>query len=295
MRGKIHTWQKLALWIPYAWLALFFLAPFLFVLKISLADPALAQPPYTPLLSEQGGGLALNVSFDNYRYVFSDTLYPFSYLNSIRLALYSTFGCLLLGFPMAYGIAHARPAARGILLLLAILPFWISFLLRVYAWMGILSNGGILNTLLLKLGITEQPLTLLYTEPAVLIGMIYSYLPFMVLPLYAVLERLDQELIDAAADLGASPLRVLTDVIVPLSLPGIAAGSLLVFIPSMGEFVVPALLGDSDILMIGRVLYDEFFVNRDWPAAAAATVVLLLALALPYWLLRHAQRRSAPA
>jgi putrescine transport system permease protein len=276
------TWQRFALGIPYAWLLVFFLAPFLIVLKISVADPVVAQPPYTALFDlSRPEGERLSATAENFRFVLDDRIYLLTYLNSLELAGVATLLCLALGYPMAYGIARAQPGARSMLLLLVILPFWTSFLLRVYAWMGILNSRGALNGLLLWAGVIEKPLEILYTDTAIFIGMVYSYLPFMILPLYANLVRLDQDLLDAAADLGGRPSRVFRDVTFPLSIPGVIAGCLLVFIPAIGEFVIPALLGGSDSLMIGRVVYDEFFLNRDWPVASAVAVLLLLMLLVP--------------
>ena len=281
-RPRAPTWQRFGLAIPYAWLLFFFLAPFLLVLKISVADPVVAQPPFTPLFDPTAAkGLGLHATAENYRFVLGDRLYVLTYLNSLELAAATTLSCLALGYPMAYGIARAGAGTRSVLLLLVILPFWTSFLLRVYAWMGILNSRGIVNQLLLWLGAIDRPLELLYTNTAVLIGMVYSYLPFMILPLYANLARLDPDLLDAAADLGARPRRAFLDVTFPLSLPGVIAGCLLVLIPAIGEFVIPAVLGGSDSLMIGRVVYDEFFLNRDWPVAAAVAVLLLLLLLVP--------------
>jgi putrescine transport system permease protein len=286
-------WERLAVAVPYLWLLLFFLAPFAIILKISFADPVIASPPFTPLLQRAADGAArLHATFDNYRYLFEDRLYVLTYLNSLKLAFVSTLLCLLVGYPMAYAIARARSTTRTLLLLLVILPFWISFLLRVYAWVGILNTHGLLNTLLLHLGLIDEPLQIMYTNTAVYIGIVYSYLPFMILPLYANLERLDLDLRSAAADLGARPWQVFLDVTLPLSLPGIVAGSLLVFIPAMGEYVIPALLGGDGTLMIGRVVFDEFFSNRDWPVAAAVTVVLLMILVVPMMWFQHLQAKE---
>ena len=286
-------WERLAIVLPYAWLLLFFLAPFAIILKISFADPIIGRPPFTPLLDWATGALA--ATWDNYFFLFQDNLYYLTYLSSVKIALASTLLCLLVGYPMAYAIARASGAVRNILLLLVILPFWISFLLRVYAWIGILNTRGILNNLLIGIGVIDQPLPLLYTDFAVYLGIVYSYLPFMILPLYANLERLDLDLHAAAADLGSRPWQVLVDVTIPLSMPGIVAGCLLVFIPAIGEFVIPALLGAPDTLMIGRVLYDEFFINRDWPVAAAVAIVLLLLLVVPIMFFQQHQMKQAEA
>src|SRR5262245_15370647 len=292
-RATTPTWQRVGLAIPYAWLLLFFLAPFLIVLKISLADPIVAQPPFTPLF-DAARDPRLYLTSENYRFVLADRLYLLTYLNSIKLAAISTLLCLLVGYPMAYGIARSNPRTRNTLLLLVILPFWTSFLLRVYAWMGILNSHGTLNNFLLWTGLIDRPLEILYTNTAVFLGMAYSYLPFMILPLYANLARLDQDLIDAAADLGARPRQVFRDVTLPLSIPGVIAGCLLVFIPAIGEYVIPALLGGDDTLMIGRVVYDEFFLNRDWPVASTVAVLLLLLLLVPIAIFRRYESQGEP-
>ena len=281
-----RLWQRTVIGIPYLWLLLFFLAPFAIVLRISFADPIIGLPPFTPLYDAEQG---LYLTADNYRFLTEDDLYWVSYLKSIRIAAVATLLCLLIGYPMAYGIARAPGAWRHILLLLVILPFWTSFLLRVYAWMGMLAGHGVLNQALLGLGLVERPLHILYTDFAVYLGIVYSYLPFMILPLYATLERLDGDLLDAAADLGGRPRQAFFDITLPVSLPGVVAGCLLVFIPALGEFVIPALLGGLDTLMIGKTLYDEFFINRDWPLASAVATVLVLLLLAPIVLF---QRRS---
>ena len=273
-----RLWRCTVVGIPYFWLLVFFAIPFAIILKISFADPLIGQPPFTPLYDADQG---IYLTADNYRFLTEDDLYWVSYLKSIRIALVSTVLCLLLGFPMAYGIARARDAVRNLLLLLVILPFWTSFLLRVYAWMGMLSNQGVINKVLMALGITDQPMQFLYTDFAVYLGIVYSYLPFMILPLYATLEGLDDNLLDAAADLGGRPRNVFFDITLAMSAPGIIAGSMLVFIPALGEFVIPSLLGGLDTLMIGKTLYDEFFVNRDWPLASAVATVLVLILVVP--------------
>lgn len=282
-------WRRLTLAAPYLWLLVFFLAPFMIVLKISLADPIVAQPPFTPMLDETGQ-LALTV--DNFFFLFTDKLYAITYLRSVVMAAGATLLCLAIGFPMAYGIARARPATRNLLLLLIVLPFWISFLLRVYAWMGLMNNNGVINNLLLWAGVIDTPLQLMYTDFAIFVGLAYSYLPFMILPLYASLERMDLDLVEAAQDLGASRTAAFWDVTWPLARPGVIAGCLLVFIPAMGEYVIPFLLGGSETLLIGRVLFDEFFANRDWPLASAVAVVLLVLLVAPIVLLQHYQARE---
>lgn len=276
--GESMTWRRVAVALPYLWLLVFFLLPFAIILKISLADPIIAQPPFTPIFNEQGG---LSVTLDNFLFLLTDKLYAITYLKSVLMALAATVLCLLLGFPMAYGIARSAPSVRSLLLLLIVLPFWISFLLRVYAWMGLLNNYGVINNTLMWIGIIDQPIQIMYTDFAVFIGLTYSYLPFMILPLYATLERMDLDLIEAAQDLGASRTQSFWDVTWPLARPGVIAGCLLVFIPAMGEYVIPYLLGGPESLLIGRVLFDEFFVNRDWPLASSVAIVLLLLLVVP--------------
>ena len=287
--GGERLWRRAVVGVPYFWLLVFFAIPFVIILKISFADPLIGQPPFTPVYDADQG---FYLTADNYRFLAEDDLYWVSYLKSIRIALVSTLLCLLLGYPMAYGIARARGAARNLLLLMVILPFWTSFLLRVYAWMGMLSNQGVINKVLMAVGLTDQPVQFLYTDFAVYLGIVYSYLPFMILPLYAILEGLDENLLDAAADLGGRPRHVFFDITLPLSAPGVLAGSLLVFIPALGEFVIPSLLGGLDTLMIGKTLFDEFFVNRDWPLASAVATVLALILVVPIVLF---QRYSSTA
>ncbi|MDG0969923.1 MAG: ABC transporter permease subunit [Porticoccaceae bacterium] len=284
-------WRNFVIGVPYFWLLLFFLAPFAIVLKISFATPIVALPPFTPLLDlSANADHWLLATWDNYRFLTEDNLYWISYFKSIKIAAISTFICLLIGYPMAYGIARATATTRNILLMLVILPFWTSFLLRVYAWMGLLGKNGIVNSLLFNLGLINAPLQMLYTDIAVYLGIVYTYIPFMILPLYATLEKMDTSLHDAAADLGAKPWQTFIDVTLPLSKPGIIAGSLLVFIPAIGEYVIPALLGGIDSLMIGRTLYDEFFVNRDWPLAAAVATLLLVIVVIPIMLFQRSQQ-----
>jgi len=288
-----RQWLRWAVLGPYAWLLLFFLAPFFIILKISLADPIVALPPFTAMFDWTAAGWnKVQASFDNYLFLFQDPYYVTIYLNSVKMAAVSAVLCLLLGYPMAYYIARQPARRRSMLLLAVILPFWISFLLRVYAWIGLLNTHGVINQALLWLGVIDQPLSLIYNDFAVYLGIVYSYLPFMILPLYANLEKRDPDLEEAAADLGAKRWQVFVDVTLPLSLPGIIAGSLLVFIPAIGEFIIPALLGGSDTLMIGRALWDEFFINRDWPVASAVSVVLLLILVLPMMWFQKVQNRQ---
>lgn len=283
-------WKTIVLCFPYIWLLLFFLAPFFIVFKISLAESLIASPPFSKLL-EWGDGIfpAFNVSIDNYAYLWEDPLYIETYLNSLKIATISTLFCLLIGYPMAYAIVRTPGNMKYILLLLVMLPFWSSFLLRVYAWMGILADQGTINDLLIWLGLIDKPVRLLYTQFAVYIGIVYTYLPFMILPLYANMEKLDFSLNEAAADLGAKPTATFFSVTLPLTWPGVVAGSLLVFIPATGEFVIPDLLGGGNVLMIGRVLSSEFNANHDWPVASAVAIALLLVLVLPMMLYHRVQ------
>jgi putrescine transport system permease protein len=265
--------------LPFLWLLLFFVVPFIIVLKISFSDMDLAIPPYKPLLEWVGKNyLAIKLNFSNYAFLFTDKLYFEAFKNSVKVAFISTLLCLLVGYPMAYGIARAKPSTRSVLLLLVILPFWTSLLLRVYAWIGLLKANGVINNVLLSLGIIHEPMTMLFTPFAMYIGIVYSYLPFLILPLYANLEKMDWQLLEAAEDLGSRPWQAFYKITLPLSLNGILAGSMLVFIPVVGEFVIPVLLGGPNVLMIGRVLWDEFFANRAWPVASAVAIVLLLLL-----------------
>ena len=282
--------------LPYLWLLVFFLVPFAFVLKIALSEALIARPPYAPLLEwGEEAYLTVRLNLGNFLFLIEDDLYWKAYLNSAKIALISTAACLAIGYPMAYAIARSRPAWRNVFLMLVILPFWTSFLLRVYAWIGILKNNGVINNLLLGLGIIDEPIFMMQTDFAVYVGIVYSYLPFMILPLYANLERMDLSLLEAAADLGCRPFRTFVTVTLPLSLPGIIAGCMLVFIPAVGEFVIPALLGGPDTLMIGRVLWDEFFGNRDWPVASAVAIAVLLFLVVPIMVFQHFQARGAEA
>jgi putrescine transport system permease protein len=278
---------------PMLFLLVFFLIPFGFALKISVAEAALRIPPFTDLYTvTPDHHLRLVVSLANYKYLFTDEVYAVSYLYSIKTAFVSTLLCLLIGYPMAYGMARSSKATQGILMLVIILPFWTSFLLRVYALEGIIRDTGLLNTLLLWLGVIDHPLQIMRTTFAVYLGIVYSYLPFMILPLYATLEKLDHTLLEAASDLGSRPWRAFLDVTLPLSMPGVIAGSMLVFIPAIGEYVIPALLGGPDNLMIGRVLWDEFFANHDWPVAAAVSIAFLVLLAGPIALHQHYRVRQ---
>lgn len=293
-----RTWPaRLVVILPYVWLGAFFLAPFLIVLKISLSQTALAQPPYLPVLDIAAGWEGLKdflagLSLENYRLLASDDLYLGSYLRSLGIAGLSTLMLLVAGFPIAYALTRMPPRLQPVLVVLVILPFWTSFLIRVYAWMTILQREGLLNQALLALGVIDEPLAWLASDTAIYIGIVYSYLPFMVLPIYATLEKLDESLLEAAADLGARPWKAFWLVTVPLALPGVAAGALLCFIPIVGEFVIPDLLGGSESQMIGQVLWTEFFSNRDWPAASAVAVVLLCLLIVPVVIYQQMQWRA---
>lgn len=280
--------------LPMLYLAAFFLVPFLFVLKISFATSTIGQPPYTPLVAwTEDGALTLRLVFENYRLLLGDPLYVGAYLNSLQFATVATIACLVIGYPIAYGIARANPLARMVLLVLVILPFWTSSLLRSYALIGILRTNGVLNQVLMGLGIIDQPLEILHTNLAVHIGIVYNYLPFMILPLVANLMRLDFTLLEAAADLGARPASAFLRITLPLSIPGIIAGGLLVFIPAVGEFVIPDLLGGPDSLTIGRVLWTEFFTNRDWALAAAVAVAMLALIVIPIMLFEYFSERQS--
>ncbi len=282
-----------AIIVPYGWLLLFFLIPFLIVLKISFSDLKLGLPPYSPLTEwVEQGVLVIKLNFTNYSFIGTDALYLFTYLDSLIIAIIGTLGCLCIGYPMAYGIAKTDPPLRIVLLMMVILPFWTSFLLRVYAWIGILSPHGFLNTALIKIGLITTPLTLIDTTFATILGIIYCYLPFMILPLFASLEKIDHSLVEAAYDLGARPFQAFLRVIWPLSMPGVIAGSMLVLIPAVGEFVIPELLGGSQTLMIGKVIWNEFFTNRDWPVASALAVLMLIFLIIPIAIFQRLQERQ---
>lgn len=279
--------------VPFLWLLIFFLVPFAFVAQISLSEAAFQTPPYLPLLEWTADGrMIVTLNFGNYQFLASDSLYINAYLSSVKIAFVSTVIALLIGYPMAYFIARSKPGVRNVLLMLVILPFWSSFLLRVYAWIGFLKGNGVINNALMSLGIINEPLVMLQTDFAVYVGIVYTYLPFMILPLYTNLVKLDGALLEAAADLGARPVTLFFTVILPLSMPGIIAGSMLVFIPAIGEYVIPELLGGPDTLMIGRVLWDEFSANRDWPVAAAVAMAMLFVIVLPIMWLRQVQANN---
>ncbi|HUY83633.1 MAG TPA: ABC transporter permease subunit [Steroidobacteraceae bacterium] len=265
--------------LPYLWLLLFFAVPFAIVLKMSFSDVAMAIPPYKPLIVWYAKhALEIKLDLNNYAFLFTDKLYGDAFFNSIKVAFVSTVICLIIGYPMAYGIARARARTRNILLVLVVLPFWTSQLLRIYAWIGLFKANGVINNLLIRLGVIHAPLTMLFTPFAMYVGIVYSYLPYVILPLYANLEKMDWQLIEAAEDLGCRPWAAFCKVTLPLSRNGILAGSMLVFIPAVGEFVIPTLLGGPNSLMIGRILWDEFFSNRAWPVASAVAILMLLLL-----------------
>jgi len=280
---------------PYFWLLLFFLVPFAIVFKISLAETTIAQPPYTALYEYVDEILTVRISLANYLFLLTDSLYFDAYVSSLRIAALSTLICLLVGYPIAYGIARVQGPLQSLLLMLVVLPSWTSFLIRIYAWMALLRNNGIINSALLALGVVDEPVRLLNTELAVYIGIVYTYLPFLVLPLYANLVKLDNRLLEAATDLGAGPVSRFLRITLPLSMGGVIAGCMLVFIPVVGEFVIPELLGGSETLMIGKVLWGEFFNNRDWPVASAVATVMLVVLVFPIALFHRYQSREMEA
>jgi putrescine transport system permease protein len=293
-----RSWgRRLVVLAPYLWLAIFFFLPFLIVFKISLSQTAIAQPPYLPVLDLSAGWQAVKdfigaLSFDNYALLGSDPIYLLSYFKSLEIAALATLILLLIGYPLAYGIARAPERLQPVLVLLVVLPFWTSFLIRIYAWINILQRDGLLNDVLMALRLVDDPPAWLSSDTAIYIGIVYSYLPFMVLPIYATLHKMDEALLEAAADLGAPPWKTFWRVTVPISLPGVTAGTLLCFIPIVGEFVIPDLLGGSETMMIGQTLWTEFFANRDWPVASAIAVVLLCLLVTPIVVYQHLQTRE---
>ncbi|RXG87789.1 ABC transporter permease [Bradyrhizobium zhanjiangense] len=282
---------------PYVWMVLFFLVPFAFVLKISLSQTAIAQPPYEPVFDLTAGWEAVKtalaaLSIDNFRLLISDEIYAFAYVRSLTVAVTATVLLLLIGYPIAYGMARLPKRWQAVAMVLVIVPFWTSFLIRIYAWINILQHDGLLNQILLALHLVSQPVVWLSTDSAMYIGIVYSYLPFMILPLYATLAKMEPALEEAAGDLGAPPWQVFWLVTFPLSLPGVGAGVLLCFIPIVGEFVIPDLLAGSNALMIGQTLWLEFFTNKDWPVASAAAIVLLVVLLVPLLLYERLQKRQ---
>ncbi len=289
------VWQFVrsgAIIIPFSWLIVFLILPLAIVIKISLAELQISIPPYSSLWTIADESLQILLNFGNYLLIFSDSLYYQSYLQSLQIAATATILALLLGYPMAYAIAHANPRMQGVLLLLILLPSWTSFLIRIYAWMSILKNNGLINSLFLWLGVIDEPMRILNTPIAVYIGIVYGYLPFMILPIYANLVKMDRSLIEAATDLGCRSWETFIRVTLPLSMGGIIAGCLLMLIPAVGEFVIPELLGGPGTQMIGKILWQEFFNNRDWPVAAALTVLMLLLLVIPIMIYHRFQSRA---
>lgn len=297
MSGHRRLGRATVIGIPYVWMLVFFLVPFLIVAKISLSNSVIAAPPYEPVIASIAEFFDKVGEFTaaSYARLFTESIYVESYLSSLWIAASSTVIMLFVAYPLAYAMARAPKAWRATLLMLVILPFWTSFLIRVYAWIGILSEEGLLNWALMSLGLVDEPITFLATTRAVYIGIVYSYLPFMVLPLYSSLEKLDETLIEAAQDLGCTPFQAFWRVTFPLSIPGVIAGSFLVFIPAVGEFVIPDLLGGSDTVMIGKTLWEEFFNNRDWPTASAVAITLLLLLVVPIVIFQNAQAKAQEA
>lgn len=305
LAAALRPGRRAVIGVPYLWLAVFFVVPFLILLRISVTDLAGGIDPFAPILSYQDGLLTIRMKLDNYlsivgaswvegAWVWEETLYLGAYLTSLTYAFWTTVISLLIGYPFAYFIARSPAAVRPVLLMLVMLPFWTSFLLRVYAWKGLLADYGVINNALIALGVTEQPIEMLYTDISMLVGMVYCYCPFMVLPLYATLVKLDGRLLEAAYDLGATPLRAFWLVTVPLSRSGIVAGSMLVFIPCVGEFVIPSLLGGADNLMVGRVVWDEMFSSNNWPRAAALSAVMILLILVPMGIFnRYGAQRAA--
>lgn len=290
--SRLPSRERLSIVPPYAWLILTLLVPFLIVLKISFAESIFGQPPYSQLLEYQDGVLRIALYFESYITLFTDSLFVDAYLRSIKMAAITTLFCILIGYPMAYFIAQSNPKARNLLLLGVILPFWTSLLLRVYAWAGILRNEGLLNNFLMWTGMISEPIELYRTDIAVYIGLIYTYLPFFILPLYTNLLKHDQRLLDAAYDLGARPFKAFLTITLPLSMSGVIAGAMLVFIPTVGEYVIPELLGGTNTYMIGRVMWDQYFTNSNWPMAAAIAVVMLMILLIPLVLFQINQAKQ---
>jgi putrescine transport system permease protein len=296
MNARLRQWLPGSRWLviapPYLWMLLFFAVPFAIALRISFTHSLIAMPPYSDLVTWTGKDLSVTLNLNNYLFLLTDSLYYSSYLSSLKIAFISTVLCLLIGYPIAYAIARMQAATRNVALMLVILPSWTSFLIRIYAWIGILKNNGLLNNLLMWAGVTDDPIQMLHTDFAIYVGIVYAYLPFMVLPLYTNLVKLDMRLLEAAYDLGARPWKVFLRVTLPLSRAGIIAGSMLVLIPAVGEFVIPELLGGPDTLMIGKVLWNEFFNNRDWPVASAVATIMLLLLLVPIMIFHHFEARE---
>ncbi|MBP7370734.1 MAG: ABC transporter permease subunit [Arenimonas sp.] len=292
LKRKLPGSRWLVIAVPYIWLLIFFAIPLAIAFKISFSQAIIAMPPYTPVFNWVDGQLSLDLNPKNYMYLINDALYFNAYLSSIKIAIISTFLCLLIGYPMAYAIARMDPSTRNIAMMMVVLPSWTSFLIRIYAWIGILKNNGLMNNFLMWTGIINEPLAIMHTPVAVYIGIVYAYLPFMILPLYANLVKLDLRLLEAASDLGAKPWKAFLKITLPLSKAGIIAGSMLVMIPVVGEFVIPEMLGGPDTLMIGRILWQEFFNNRDWPVASAVSIVMLVILLVPIIIFHRSQARE---
>lgn len=290
--SEIFNTDRLAIIPPYAWLVIVLFIPFLLVLKISLSTAVFKIPPYSDIVTFKDHILHLNIDLDAYYSLFSDSMFLGAYLRSIKMAAVSTIICVLIGYPMAYYIARSKESVRNLLLLAVVLPFWTSLLLRVYAWVGILRSEGLLNHVLMYLGFINHPLEIYRTDLAVYIGLVYTYLPFFILPLYTTLLKLDQRLLDAAYDLGAKPFSAFIHITLPLSMSGVISGAMLVFIPSVGEYVIPELLGGTDNYMIGRVMWDQFFTNADWPMASAVTAVMILILLIPLIIFQYYQAKQ---
>jgi len=289
----LRTGKTWVLGIPYFWLIVFLVVPFVIIFKLSFSEMTIGMPPYTPFFTVNDLIVNLHINFNNYFAVFFDGYYLSAYLNSLKVAFFATLGCILIGYPMAYCIARIESSSlRSILLMLVVLPSWISFLLRVYAWMGILQDNGLINQFLLYIGIIETPIQFMYTSFAIYLGIIYAYLPFMVLPIYVSVSKMDWTLLNAAADLGARPWQAFRRITLPLTMRGVISGSLLVFIPAVGEFVIPDLLGGSSSNMIGRVMWQEFFANRDWPLSAALATVMLLILLVPIYIFSRVEQKQ---
>jgi len=284
--------RTVAIAAPFLFLLLFFMIPFVVVMQISVVDSRLGVPPYTDLMQWSDGVLALKFNFAHYVTVLTDSLYFDAYVGSLKVALITTVICLLIGYPAAYFIARSNPHTRNLLMMAVMLPFWTSYLIRIYAWIGILKDQGLLNNFLLWLHVIDEPLRLFHTNTAVYIGMVYSYLPYLILPLYAHLVRMDYTLLEAAHDLGARPWKAFVTITIPLSMRGIIAGSLLVFIPSVVEYVIPEILGGADTLMVGRLMWEDFFNNMDWPVASSATGIMVILLLFPIAVFQHMQSKA---
>lgn len=290
-----NTWRDYALiFVPYLWMILFFLLPFLIIFKISLSVSEIAIPPYSPLVTFVDGAMQIILHLENYTFIFTDPdgTYIRSYLMSIKVAAISTVLCLLIGYPIAWALATAKPALRNVMFMLVIMPSWTSLVVRIYAWMTIMKKDGLINDCLMALGIIDAPIQMLQTDFAVYVGIVYCYLPYMVLPLFSALMKVDYSLIEAAYDLGCRPVKTFFNTLVPQTKSGIIAGSMLVFIPALGEYVIPELLGGKGSILIGRILWQEFFNNRDWPLACAVAITMLMILVIPIVLFYKVERRE---